>query len=86
MGADQQPAPAHLQLILYAEIISLDRDPARDRHGVPGRSLFDKASGTISFGLLSVPNFILAVLLVFLFALKLGWLPATGYTPFRESQ
>ena len=48
-------------------------------------SLFDKASGTISFGLLSVPNFILAVLLVFLFALKLGQLPATGYTPFRES-
>jgi peptide/nickel transport system permease protein len=34
------------------------------------------SSHTAAFGLLSVPNFVMAVLLVFLFALRLGWFPA----------
>ena len=35
-------------------------------------SVFDKSANTIAFGLLSVPNFILGVLLVFLFAIASG--------------
>ena len=31
-----------------------------------------------------MPSFIFGVLLVFLFSIRLGWLPATGYTPFGE--
>ena len=38
-------------------------------------ALFDKTAGTIVVRPLSVPNFILAVLLVYLFALKLGLVP-----------
>ena len=34
---------------------------------------------------MSVRNFILAVLLIFFFSLRLGWFPATGYTPFSEN-
>lgn len=34
---------------------------------------------------LGVPNFWLAVLLVYLFAVRLALLPATGYTPFTQS-
>ena len=47
-------------------------------------SWFDKSVNTFAFGLLSVPSFILGVLLVFLFSIRLGWLPATGYVPFGE--
>jgi len=38
---------------------------------------FDKITGTISFGLLSIPNFIMATLLVYLFAINRSWFPAT---------
>ncbi|MFJ5309236.1 ABC transporter permease [Streptomyces sp. NPDC088350] len=32
-----------------------------------------------------VPNLLLAIALVVIFAVRLDWLPATGYTPFAES-
>lgn len=35
-----------------------------------------------SFGLLSVPNFMMAILLIVIFAVRLGVLPATGWTRF----
>lgn len=37
-----------------------------------------------SFGL-AIPNFVLAFLLIQVFALTLGWFPALGYTKFTES-
>lgn len=40
----------------------------------------DKATTTITFGLLSIPSFMLALLLIYLFAVRFGWLPATGWT------
>ena len=36
----------------------------------------DRAVSTVSFGLLSIPSYILGVLFVFIFALHLGWFPA----------
>ena len=41
---------------------------------------FDKAVSGISFGLLSVPSFMLAVFLMYVFAVRLRWLPASGWT------
>lgn len=49
----------------------------------PGRA-FDRVTTTVSFGFLSVPSFIAALALILLFAVQLGWLPATGHTPFSE--
>ncbi|KAF0218442.1 MAG: peptide/nickel transport system permease [Geobacteraceae bacterium] len=49
----------------------------------PG-SLLDRAIGTVAFGLASLPAYAVAIGLVFAFALRLKWLPATGYTPFAE--
>jgi peptide/nickel transport system permease protein len=45
----------------------------------------DKFITTTSFGLLSVPNFLVAILLIFIFAVWLGVLPATGWVPFTEN-
>ena len=74
-----------LQLMLYATVLALlVAVPIGVLGAYKQNSLFDQIANTTAFGFLSVPNFILAVLLVFFFAIRLGWLPATGYTPLGE--
>lgn len=46
--------------------------------------LVDRITTTLSFGLLSIPSFILAIALIIIFAVKLRWLPATGWVPLTE--
>ena len=41
--------------------------------------LVDRVLTTISFGLMSVPSFMLALFLIIVFAVRLGWLPSTGW-------
>jgi peptide/nickel transport system permease protein len=45
---------------------------------------FDRFMTGTAFGMLSVPTFLSAILLIYLFAVELRWLPATGYIPFAE--
>jgi peptide/nickel transport system permease protein len=45
---------------------------------------FDRFVTGASFGLLAVPSFMMGLLLIYLFAVTLGWLPATGWTPLTE--
>ena len=40
----------------------------------------DRAITGVSFGLLAVPSFMMAILLILVFAETLGWVPATGWT------
>lgn len=40
---------------------------------------FDRGLTTVSFALLSVPGFMLALLFIWTFAVRLGWLPASGW-------
>jgi peptide/nickel transport system permease protein len=44
----------------------------------------DTASTTVALLGVSIPNFFLAILLIFLFSVRLGWLSPIGYTPFLE--
>jgi peptide/nickel transport system permease protein len=46
--------------------------------------LFDRISMIVSTGGLSMANYVLAILLVLLFAVRLGWFPAIGFTPVSE--
>lgn len=48
-------------------------------------SIFDKVANAATFGFLSVPNFILGLLLMFVFAARLKMFPATGNIPSGDS-
>lgn len=47
-------------------------------------SLLDRSVTAVTFGLLSIPNFVLALFLIIIFAVELGWFPATGLVRFSE--
>ncbi len=47
-------------------------------------SMFDRAVSAITFALLSVPPFVLALLLIIFVSVELGWLPATSWTRFTK--
>ena len=77
--------PISLELMILAQIISLSIGVplaiiCAARSGGP----FDRFMTGTAFGMLSVPTFLSAILLIYLFAVELRWLPATGYVPFGE--
>ena len=47
-------------------------------------SATDRFVTGLAFGKLSLPSFMVAILLIYLFAVELNWLPATGWVPFAE--
>jgi peptide/nickel transport system permease protein len=42
--------------------------------------LLDRSVTGVTFGMLAIPSFMMALLLIYLFAVELGWFPATGWT------
>ncbi len=78
--------PISLQLMLYAQIIALlIAVPAGVYAAYKANQRGDAIASTTALGFLSVPNFVLALVLVFVFAEKLGLFPATRYEYFGES-
>jgi peptide/nickel transport system permease protein len=49
------------------------------------RKILDQFSITLSLLGISIPSFWLALMLMYLFSVKLGWFPVSGYEPFAES-
>ncbi len=49
----------------------------------PNRAL-DNIATTSTFGMLALPPFVIAPILVAVFAVGLGWFPATGYVPISQ--
>jgi len=68
------------QIIAFAVAIPLALVVSRK----PNKAL-DNISTTSTFGLLALPPFVVAPILVAVFAVGLGWFPATGYTPFTQA-
>lgn len=77
-----QRLPVTLELLLFAQImaLSLAIPAAMICAKKPGGPV-DRILTAAGFASLSIPNFVMAILLVFFFVLRLGWLPATSFTP-----
>jgi peptide/nickel transport system permease protein len=79
--------PVSFELMLLAELAALAIGiPLAIACAVRSGSAFDRFMTGSAFGMLSVPAFLSAILLIYLFAVELHWLPATGYVPFSEDQ
>jgi peptide/nickel transport system permease protein len=77
--------PVSFELMLLAEFTALAIGiPLAIACAVRSGSTFDRLTTGIAFGMLSVPAFLSAILLIYLFAVELHWLPATGYVSFSE--
>jgi peptide/nickel transport system permease protein len=77
--------PVSFELMLLAELAALAIGiPLAIACAVRSGSAFDRFMTGSAFGMLSVPAFLSAILLIYLFAVELRWLPATGYVPFSE--
>src|ERR1700682_4484826 len=77
--------PVSLELMLLAQLGALTIGvPLAIACAVRSGSAFDRFMTGSAFSMLSVPAFLSAILLIYLFAVELRWLPATGYVPFQE--
>jgi peptide/nickel transport system permease protein len=77
--------PVSLELMLLAELGALAIGiPLAIACAVRSGSAFDRFMTGSAYSMLSVPAFLSAILLIYLFAVELRWLPATGYVPFEE--
>jgi peptide/nickel transport system permease protein len=77
--------PVTLELIALAQLLALALAlPVAIFSAWRPGSWLDRLCGTTGFALTSIPTFALAMLLIYLFSLRLKWFPATGYTPLAE--
>lgn len=81
-----QKLPVTLQLgsmaILIAFLIGI---PAGIVAAVKKGSAWDYGANLFALWGISTPNFWLGIMLIFLFSIELGWLPASGYVPLTEN-
>jgi peptide/nickel transport system permease protein len=77
--------PVSFELMLLAQIVALVIGiPLAILCAARSGGPFDRLMTGTAFGMLSVPTFLSAILLIYLFAVRLRWLPATGYVPLTE--
>lgn len=74
--------PASFELMLIAQVIALSLAiPLGLLSAYKAGTRIDRTISAIAFASVSVPSFMMAILLIFFFSLYLDWLPATGYEP-----
>jgi peptide/nickel transport system permease protein len=77
--------PVTLQLGLMAIVIAVTIGvSAGIVSAVKKGTVWDYAANVFALWGLSTPNFWLGIMLIFLFSVELGWLPASGYVPLTE--
>jgi peptide/nickel transport system permease protein len=81
-----QKLPASLELmfagILFGMVLGI---PLAIISALNRKTAIDSLAGAISVAGMAIPGFWLGMLLLWIFALRLKWLPASGYTPFGEN-
>jgi peptide/nickel transport system permease protein len=68
--------------ILVAIVIAI---PSGIFSALRRNSVWDYVVNGLSLSGLSIPNFWLGIMLILLFSVRLGWLPASGHVPFLQS-
>jgi peptide/nickel transport system permease protein len=77
--------PVSLQLMVMAQLIALGiAIPVALLSARRPGGLFDRISASAAFGFLAMPNFMLGIVLIYLFSVSFDLLPATGFTPMSE--
>lgn len=81
--ADKLPTTAELALLSMglALLIAL---PAGLISALNPGGLTNRLVTLVSLGGISIPNFFLGILLIYVFSVQLAWIPASGYVPFSE--
>ena len=78
--------PVTVQLASMAIVIAiLIGVPAGIVSAVKRGTVWDYGANLFSLWGISTPNFWLGIMLIFLFSIELGWLPASGYVPLSEN-
>ena len=77
--------PITLQLALMSMVLAIViAIPAGIISALKPNSKWDIASSLVAFGGIAIPNFWFGILLIYLFAVILRWLPPSGYVPFTQ--
>jgi peptide/nickel transport system permease protein len=77
-----QSLPVSLQLMIYAQFLALAfAIPLGILAAYRNGTRTDRSINTSAFGLLALPNFVLALLLSYFIGAELKWLPTGGYAP-----
>jgi peptide/nickel transport system permease protein len=78
--------PVTLELLFISQMLALLLAlPAGIISAYRSGSPVDRLINTGGFASISMPSFVMALLAIYLFSVKLRWLPATGYIPFAEN-
>ena len=86
VSALRQRLPVTIELLIISQLLALIISiPVAIYAAYRPNGWFDRISTTTAFGLLSLPDFIVGVVLVLIFAVRLHWFPATGYTPISQN-
>jgi peptide/nickel transport system permease protein len=73
-------APVSIELMVYAQLLALALAiPLGIFTARRAGSFADKATNTTAYGLLALPNFVLALGLAYIVGVQLKWLPPQGY-------
>src|SRR5213595_733560 len=81
-----QKLPVTMQLASMAIVIAfLIGIPAGIISAVKKGTAWDHGANLFALWGISTPNFWLGIMLIFLFSIELGWLPASGYVPLYEN-
>lgn len=77
--------PVTLELAFLSMLVALSIGlPAGIISAMRRNGPIDVASTTFALTGISIPNFFLGIMLILVFSQWLGWLPPSGYVPFRE--
>jgi len=77
--------PVTLHMVIMAQIVSLVVAIPIALYVAPRRDRApDRIIAAVTFALQAIPNYVLAIFGILVFAVTLGWLPALGYVPLSE--